>query len=75
MSRQIVETALRLGTCWRIQVAQPMRIIASRIEFNKATGMHDIVVIAEPPHPQPYVPIYTKNKDAEEPHQQRLKDA
>jgi hypothetical protein len=52
-----------------------MRIVATRVEYSRITQMYDIVVVAEPTHPHPYLAIETKNKDAEEPAAQLLQHA
>jgi hypothetical protein len=48
MSRAFTEQVLRLGTVFRIQIAEPKLITAVRVEWNKALNIGDIIIYAEP---------------------------
>ena len=48
MARVFTEHALRLGTVFRIQIAEPLYLSAARIEWNKTTKLGEIVIYTEP---------------------------
>lgn len=48
MARVITEHALRLGTVFRIQIAEPQQLVSARMEWNKTTKLGEIVVYTEP---------------------------
>ena len=48
MARVFTEQALRLGTVFRIQIAEPLHLAAARIEWNKTTKIGEIIIYTEP---------------------------
>lgn len=50
MARVMTETATRLGRVFRIEIAQPLKIAAARIEWCNTRKLGEIVIYTEPLH-------------------------
>ena len=48
MARVLTEQAYRLGRVFRIEIAQPLRIAAARIEWSDVRQLGEIVIYTEP---------------------------